>query len=128
MTRYLIAAALLASASPALAGPLERDYRIERAQQAARNWEHAYLALSAIDAAETIYALDHDLAEEANPLLGKHPSTAKIIAVKVAVGAAHYALFTYANDRNPKSALRFAQVSAIMQGGVVGLNLRVVFK
>jgi hypothetical protein len=66
--------------------------------------------------------------EEGNPLLGKHPSTGKILAAKVLLGAAHFALFDRLRDKNPRMALRVAQVSVALQGAVVGLNARFSFK
>lgn len=107
------------------------NYRIasqtERTQQSARNWEHAYLALSAIDLAQTLNCLDKHTCTEGNPIWGKRPKAATLIAAKVAGGAFHYAAFTYANRRNPKMALRFAQISVFGQAGVVGLNARLLF-
>jgi hypothetical protein len=37
-------------------------------------------------------------------------------------------MFNRANERNPKAALRVAQMSCMLQGGVVGFNARLVFK
>jgi hypothetical protein len=116
--RFAIAAAALAFASPAFADT----------QDAARKYEIAYLTLSAIDAAETIHCLDQHKCTEANPLFGKHPSAVKLIAGKVALGAIHYVAFNRLNERNPKAALRYAQISVGLQGGVVMWNLRVMFK
>lgn len=113
--RLALAAAVAAAASPALADP-------------AQQWEAAYLALSAADAVETVSCLHAHKCEEANPLFGRHPSTLKLIAGKALLGAVHVALFDRMHDRNPKAALRYAQVSAGLQGGVVALNLRVFFR
>lgn len=93
----------------------------------AMHWEAGFQALSAIDAAETIYALEHHKADEANPLFGKHPSAAKVILVKAVIGGIHYALVDRMADKNPKGALRVAQISVALQGAVVGLNARFVF-
>ncbi len=128
--RYALTAALLFTATPALAEPV--SYRLtpelRHTQQVARRWEQAYLALSAIDGAQTIYCINvTKRCTEGNPLLGKHPSTFKIIAVKVGTGALQYGLFTYLNDRDPRTALRAAQISVALQGSVVGLNMRVIF-
>ena len=90
-------------------------------------WEIGYLALSAIDGAQTIECLDRGGCEEGNPLLGKHPSTTKLIAIKVGAGLVHFALFNRLNNRNPKAALRLAQVSCGLQGTVVALNARFTF-
>ena len=87
-----------------------------------------YLALSAVDAAETISCLHRDICEEGNPLFGKHPSATKLIVAKFGLGLVHFAVFSRLNDRNPKAALRLAQVSCAVQGGVVLLNARFSFK
>jgi hypothetical protein len=119
MIRWLLPAAILACSAPAIAEPSRGE---------ARKWEAAYLTLSAIDAAETIHCLRHDQCEEANPLFGKHPGAAKLIAGKVALGAIHFAVFERLNGRNPRAAMRFAQVSVAVQGGVVLFNARIFFK
>jgi hypothetical protein len=100
----------------------------EQLRRAALKWEIGYLALSAVDAAETIHCLDRDTCQEGNPIFGKHPSPAKLILGKVVFGAIHFAVFDRMRDRNPKAAMRLAQISAGVQGGVVLLNLRVAFK
>jgi len=93
----------------------------------ALKWEIAYLALSAIDAGQTIHCLRRDICEEVNPLFGKRPSTKAIILTKIGGGIAHFALFSYINERNPKLALRAAQISVVGQGGAVLLNARIMF-
>jgi hypothetical protein len=77
-----------------------------------------YLALSAIDAGQTIHCLDRGICEEGNPIFGKHPSAKKLILAKVGLGALHFVAFKALNDRNPRAALRLAQVSCAVQGGV----------
>jgi hypothetical protein len=129
--RILAAAALLACASPCFAEPAF-DLRLhtpewQSTHDAAKKWEFAYLALSAIDTAETVRCLDQGICHEGNPLFGKHPSAAKLIAAKVVLGGLHFAIFTRLNEHNPKAALRLAQVSATVQGGVVLLNARFSF-
>ena len=102
--------------------------RFKSTQSAARKWEIGYLTLSAIDTIETIDCLRRDICTEANPLFGKHPKASKLIVAKIAFGAVHFAVFNHANARNPKTALRFAQISAGVQGSVVLLNARFAFK
>ena len=92
--------------------------RPEFTKSSALKWEMAFLALSAIDAAQTIECLNRDACEEFNPLFGKRPSTKAIILTKVGGGLAHFALFSYINERSPKTALRAAQVSFALQGTV----------
>lgn len=103
------------------------SWRVEQARSAALKWEIGYLALSAVDAVQTIECLKRQACEEVNPIFGKRPSTKTILLSKIGGGLAHFALFTYLNDRNPKLALRGAQVSFALQGTVVALNARVAF-
>jgi hypothetical protein len=132
--RLPIIAAALTFATPALAEqPTYRltdpgfDLSLQRTHDAALKWEVAYLALSAIDTAQTISCLNRGECDEANPLFGRHPSSTKLIAAKVVFGAVHFAIFERLNDHNPKAALRMAQISAGLQGGVVLLNARFTF-
>jgi hypothetical protein len=83
--------------------------------------------LSAIDAAQTIRCLKRDLCEEGNPLFGRHPSAGTLIAGKLGGGVLHYLLMNELNKRDPKVALRTAQISAGLQGGVVAMNARIAF-
>jgi hypothetical protein len=98
-----------------------------RNQSAAMKWETTYLALSAIDAAQTIRCLKRDLCEEGNPLFGRHPSAGTLISGKLGGGILHYLLMNELNKRDPKVALRTAQISAGLQGGVVAMNARIAF-
>ena len=112
-------------AAPARADP---SYRIEETRSAALKWEVGYLTLSALDAAETIHCLDRGTCKEGNPIFGKHPSTKTLILAKIGLGAIHFAAFSALNARNPKSALRLAQVSCAVQGGVAMVNARFSFQ
>lgn len=96
-------------------------------KSAALKWELGYLALGAIDTAETIDCLKRDICIEGNPILGKRPSAAKLIGLRVGLSLLHYSVFSRVNDRNPKGALRLAQISCALQGTVVGLNARFIF-
>jgi len=91
-------------------------------------WEAGFLSLSAIDAAETISCLNRHVCTEGNPIWGNHPSTAKIILTKTGLGLVHFAAFKIIERKDPRTALRAAQISAIAQGGVVLLNLHVAFR
>lgn len=115
MKRALYALALVAS--PALA-----DTRKD-----AEHWELAFQALNVVDAVQTIDCLNRDACHEINPLIGRDPSTEKVVAVKVGAGAIHYLLFRLIADRDPKAAKLFSQVSVVVQGGVVAANLRFAF-
>ena len=114
----------VATTSPAHA---ENAWNSASSKSAALKWELSYLALSAIDTAQTIDCLNRGTCSEANPLFGKHPTPSKLIAAKLAAGALHFAVFTHTNARDSKTALRFAQISAGVQGGVVLLNARFMF-
>jgi hypothetical protein len=112
-------------ATPAAA---QSTWRPDDARTSALKWELSYLALNAIDAAQTIDCLDRDICEEGNPFFGKHPSAKTLILGKVGFGLLHFVAFSHMKDRNPKAALRFAQVSCVVQGSVVLLNARIMFK
>lgn len=93
----------------------------------AMRWEAAYQALSVVDVAQTVTCLKRDICEETNPLFGSNPKAWKLVAAKLAVGTFHYAIVDRLADQDPKLALRVAQVSVALQGGVVMLNARVFF-
>jgi hypothetical protein len=103
------------------------NWRVQDTRSAALKWEIGFLALSAVDAVQTIECLKRHACEEVNPLFGRRPSAKTIILAKLGGGIVHFALFNYINDRNPKLALRAAQVSFALQGTVVLLNARVAF-
>jgi hypothetical protein len=124
----LVGICAVAASSLLVPAPASAQSQWEATQSSALKWELGYLALSAIDAAETINCLQRDLCSEGNPIFGKHPSSTKLIAAKVGLGVIHFAIFSRANEHNPKAALRLAQVSCAVQGGVVMLNARVAFK
>lgn len=104
---------------------IERQFR--RQQQVANRWENAFLAASAIDAAQTIYAIQNGLGTEMNPLMGSQPSAGRVIAVKAALGALQYVGFRVLNKRKPKTAKTLALISFGLQAAVVGANMRVMF-
>jgi len=97
-------------------------------KSAAYRWEAAYLTLSAIDGIQTIDCVHRHVCSEGSPIWGKHPSTAKVVLGKLGIGLVHFGLFKLITDRDPKTGLRAAQVSAVVQGGVVLLNARWTFK
>ena len=99
----------------------------QRTKSAAYKWEATFLALSAIDAAETISCLNRATCTEHNPIWGHHPSAGKVVAAKLGLGLVHFAVFKLIADRDPHTALRAAQISAAVQGGVVLLNLKTAF-
>lgn len=95
----------------------------ERMQRVAHNSELAFLGMSAVDAVQTIVAVSNGKAIELNPLLGRKPSAQKIIAFKTLTSGLHYALFRYANARNPNTARKGAIGSFVVQSGYVGFSL-----
>ena len=104
--------------------PVRKKSDFEATQALAFKWELAYLALSAVDTVQTITCLKQGICQEANPLFGKNPSSSKLVLAKVGAGLVHFYAFKQTNDRSPKTALRYAQLSAGIQGSVVLLNAR----
>jgi hypothetical protein len=98
-----------------------------RMQKLAARWEAAYLAMSAVDAVQTISAIESGKATELNPLFGKRPSAGKVIGLKAALGAVHYFAFNKLNAKNPNKARQAALISFGMQTAVAGANMRVFF-
>ena len=128
---YKLEPAAVASSSESLSQALPDDsLRVvpdQRTKSAAYKWEAAFLALSAVDAAETISCLNRARCTEHNPIWGSHPSTGTIVAAKLGLGLIHFGVFKLIADRDPHTALRAAQISAAVQGGVVMLNVHSAF-
>ena len=128
VTRYRLATAALALAAstPAFAepfGPAPSATVI-----AAKRYETAFLATAAIDAIQTDICLHRGTCEEGNFILGKNPGRLKQFGTTLLGGAIHYAVFRYTLDRDPKLALRLAQISLVGEGANVLLNFRFTFK
>ena len=102
-------------------------FKVASTRSSAVKWEIGYLALSAIDAGETIDCLHRAVCDEGNPIIGSHPSAKKVILTKVGLGAVHLFAFSKINAQNPKAAMRLAQISCAVQGGVALLNARLSF-
>ena len=127
--RYQLLLAVCATAALSVSTPaVSASPWQEKTKSTALKWELGYLALGAIDTVQTVSCLERGICAEGNPLLGKHPSTKKLIAVRVVGSLIHFGIFTYVNERNPKAAMRFAQISAGIQGTAVLLNARFTFK
>lgn len=101
----------------------ERDRRAERQQRSVDRLEFTYQVLNIIDGVQTISCMQKPNCHEANPLLGRRPSTSTVIGFKAGMGLAHYLLYRLIS-RDPKLALRFEIGTVIFQGGAVGLNFR----
>ena len=89
--------------------------------------ELVYQSLNAIDTIQTIDCLNREKCYEANPFLGKYPSTEKVIGFKIANGVIHYFLTKEIYRRNPKAARTFQYISIGIQGSVVAANMRITF-
>lgn len=116
--RVIIAAALAATAVPAQAAT----------KADVMKWELGYQVLNIADVAATAICLHQPTCEETNPIFGKHPKVWKLVAAKVVFGGLHYVLIDKLADKDTKTALRIAQVSVLLQGTVVGLNIRATFR
>ena len=119
------AAALSLSPTPAFAQRTSLNEDVTSA--AALRWEFAYLGLSAVDAIQTIQCIERGKCTESNPLFGKRPSAETVILAKLIGSGVQFALFNAARRKDPKLALRLAQVSFALQGTVVALNARFTF-
>lgn len=119
MTKYLLASvAAISFASPAAAATYDD----------AMKWEYTYLALSAVDTVQTVRCFKRDAScVELNPFWPGKPSVERIIAGKIVGGIIHYAAVDYIARRNPKMALRIAQISVGVQGAGVMFNLTTDF-
>lgn len=89
--------------------------------------EIVFQTLNAVDAIQTIDCLNRNVCTEMNPILGKNPSTEKIIGLKVAGGVFHYLITKEIYKRDPNAARIFQYVSIGLQGSVVAANLRFAF-
>lgn len=114
MYRQALIAAALLSATPAAAKDVPDS-------------EYVFQALNIIDGLQTIDCLKRDVCHEANPLLGRNPSTGKLVAVKVGTGVIHYLIARRLYERNPRAAHLFETISIGIQGGIVAANLRFAF-
>lgn len=100
-------------------------------RKAFRNREIAYHVLGAMDAATTCHAISSGQAVEGNPaaaaLIGRRPSCGKVIAFKLAGSVVHHFIATKFFDQSVEKARQFQIVSLVIQGAVVGANMRFVF-
>lgn len=85
--------------------------------------EKLYLALHAADFALTYSCLARNTCRELNPLVGKHPSKAKLIGFAVGTGVLHAATVSLIQDRDPRFARTFSRISLGLKSGVMGLHL-----
>jgi hypothetical protein len=91
-------------------------------------WEVVYLVLSTVDTVQTVRCFKRDVnCVELNPFWPGKPSVERIVIGKVVGGLVHYAAVDYIARRNPKMALRIAQISVAVQGAGVAFNLKTDF-
>lgn len=89
--------------------------------------EIAFQILNAVDTAETAICLRKEFCSEANPLLSRNPSTARLIATKALSGVVHYAITRMIFKSDPEAARYWLIGSLVVQGGVVGWNAKTCF-
>jgi len=119
MIKYLLFMLFTFNASSALAGELTP---LEEKRQ------YLVYATLAIDAAQTLDIKNHPELHESNPILGRHPSDAKIVTYFVAAGYAHYSI-TKALPTEYRAAWQYGwaalQIATIVRNRK--LNLRMNF-
>lgn len=93
-----------------------------------KNWSeksetkfYYFMGLQALDIASTRYAINKG-GQETNPLLGKSPSTEKLILSKAVIIPIMYGLLSLQDDKSRQTSLNWIN---IMYVGVVGNNLMV---
>lgn len=100
--------------------------------RATEDWEKleaTYQVLNFIDLAQTDTCLRAKTCVELNPLLGKNPSTEKLIAFKLAGGVLHYIItkeLVKSTGPDSKEVKVWLYGSILVQGAVVGLNFRII--
>lgn len=132
MARFRVLYALALIATPAFAGTYgpvlpEAAGRAEVSENLPKqglDLEYVWQGLNAIDAVETCVFLRSGRAQEANPLLGRHPSCGKVVAFKAGAGVLHYLI---ADSLDPEARRIFEIVSIAVQGGIVAWNAQFVF-
>lgn len=100
---------------------------LKEARRATRNWETAFLILSAIDTAQTADCISRHACHEGNPLIGKHPTIKRLIITRLAFDAVHGGIISVLNRKHPREAWSLAMGGAFAEGGVVLLNARFAF-
>ena len=119
-------------ADPALAD--DGNVLTSRVTMKQRGWtkgltrlEIAYQVANALDLATTLYCLDKNSCHEANPIFGRNPGVATLVAGKAASGALHYIIVSKIAKKDTKAAKIFSSVTLALQSGVVGMNLTHAF-
>lgn len=84
--------------------------------------EYVFQGLNLADGATTMYNL-HRGFEERNPILGKHPSDAKLIGQIAAIGVVHAAITSVLQDELPEAVKPWEIGGIIVKGGAVAWNV-----
>lgn len=105
-------------------GLTEHEVRVRRR---VLNMEYAFQFFNALDYATTQRCLDRNTCVEGNPLIGRDPSTKKMIAIKAGAAAFHYGVIRFMADRDPEIAWIAQLVTTAFQAGVVGWNMQFQF-
>ena len=101
------------------------EQALQRRRTARR--EIAYQVLNVVDAVQTISCLERGVCHEMNPLLGRNPSSGRVLAFKAASGGVHY-LVTRLLEAEAPGAVNGWQITTIaIQGGVVAWNMQFIF-
>jgi len=116
---------ILASAASLMAAPAGARSLGQRLRELPDE-EWVYQGLHAVDAIQTREALDHGCVER-NPMLGRHPSTGRLVGVWAATSAAHAGVTMALQDHAPR-AVKLWEIASIGVGaGVIAWNLHVRF-
>ena len=104
-------------------------YRLKRsiAWRDVRKLEAAFQVLNIVDTLQTISCLQRRVCHEANPILGKRPGTMKLIGYKLASGALHVGITDLLIKHDQAMVKPWLYATVVVQGGVVGFNMRTMF-
>jgi len=105
----------------------------DKSRQCVHTWRAINYAMNAADVATTIYAIEKRGAVESNPLVkaifGSKPKLHEALAVKaVSMGLVEIPIRSMIRAGNYRGACQGYRLGAIVTGGVVGLNLRFLFR
>lgn len=87
----------------------------------------AFHTLNAIDTIQTCHVLQSGKGVELNPIFGRNPDCATLVAAKVGVSILHQIIASELRKRDEEAAKLFQIISIGIQGGVVAWNFTVVF-
>lgn len=112
------------------AEPPVREWELVTPDDDVTEREIAFQVLNALDAVQTIAWCNKWAKEvrcEANPLVGKHPSTTQIILGKAVSGVVHYVITDLLRDKHSEWLDEWQIGTIVIQGGVVAYNMTVIF-